>query len=232
MPSRTKGVTVTECGIRYHVRVSSQARIATRKQEIRVLDGSDITAQPRARPAFIRIEGQIDQPNIRHNDNSQHYQRDAHRSILPSRPLKRTPIRPTAGYPTLRQPRMAGSTAYPFAMDAGYDLPMKPRLAYDGDCAFCRYTVEYAASVTSDAVEYRPYQEVMSEYPDITEAEFADSIQLFADGERYERADAAFRTLAIGGVPLLEPSLPPPARFLRASPTPCTDGWPGTGDSV
>ena len=85
-------------------------------------------------------------------------------------------------------------------MDAGYDLPMKPRLVYDGDCAFCRYTVEYAASVTSDAVEYRPYQEVMSEYPDITEAEFADSIQLFADGERYERADAAFRTLAIGGV--------------------------------
>ena len=85
-------------------------------------------------------------------------------------------------------------------MDAGYDLPMKPRLVYDGDCAFCRYTVEYAASVTSDAVEYRPYQEVMSEYPDITEAEFADSIQLFADGGRYERADAAFRTLAIGGV--------------------------------
>ncbi len=77
---------------------------------------------------------------------------------------------------------------------------MKPRLVYDGDCAFCRYTVEYAASVTSDAVEYRPYQEVMSEYPDITEAEFADSIQLFADGGRYERADAAFRTLAIGGV--------------------------------
>ena len=85
-------------------------------------------------------------------------------------------------------------------MDAGYDFPMKPRLVYDGDCAFCRYTVEYAASVTSDAVEYRPYQEVMSEYPDITEAEFADSIQLFADGERYQRADAAFRTLAIGGV--------------------------------
>ena len=85
-------------------------------------------------------------------------------------------------------------------MDAGYDFPMKPRLVYDGDCAFCRYTVEYAASVTSDAVEYRPYQDVMSEYPDITEAEFADSIQLFADGERYQRADAAFRTLAIGGV--------------------------------
>ena len=85
-------------------------------------------------------------------------------------------------------------------MAASYDPPMKPRLVYDGDCAFCRYTVEYAASVTSDAVEYRPYQEVMSEYPDVTEAEFADSIQLFADGERWERADAAFRTLAIGGV--------------------------------
>ena len=77
---------------------------------------------------------------------------------------------------------------------------MKPRLVYDGDCAFCRYTVEYAESVTSDAVEYRPYQEVMAEHPDVTEAEFADSIQLFVDGERRERADAAFHTLAIGGV--------------------------------
>ncbi len=79
-------------------------------------------------------------------------------------------------------------------------MPMKPRLVYDGDCAFCCYAVEYAASVTADTVEYRPYQEVLAEYPDITEAEFADSIQLFVDGERRERADAAFRTLAIGGV--------------------------------
>ena len=79
-------------------------------------------------------------------------------------------------------------------------MPMKPRLVYDGDCAFCRYAVEYAASVTADTVEYRPYQEVMADYPDIAEAEFADSIQLFVDGERRERADAAFRTLAIGGV--------------------------------
>ena len=77
---------------------------------------------------------------------------------------------------------------------------MKPRLVYDGDCAFCCYAVEYAASVTADTVEYRPYQEVIADYPDIAEAEFADSIQLFVDGERRERADAAFRTLAIGGV--------------------------------
>ena len=85
-------------------------------------------------------------------------------------------------------------------MAASYDPPMKPRLVYDGDCAFCRYTVEYAASVTSDAVEYRPYQQVMAEYSDIAEAEFAGSIQLFVDGERHERAAAAFRTLAIGGL--------------------------------
>ena len=77
---------------------------------------------------------------------------------------------------------------------------MKPRLVYDGDCAFCCYAVEYAASATADTVEYRPYQEVIADYPDIAESEFADSIQLFVDGERRERADAAFRTLAIGGV--------------------------------
>ena len=85
-------------------------------------------------------------------------------------------------------------------MAASYDPPMKPRLVYDGDCEFCRYTVEYAASVTSDAVEYRPYQQVMADYPGIAEAEFASGIQLFVDGERHERAAAAFRTLAIGGL--------------------------------
>ncbi len=77
---------------------------------------------------------------------------------------------------------------------------MKPRLVYDGDCAFCRYMQTYAASVTGDAVEYRPYQEVLRDYPDIPAADFAETIRLFADDGRHRGADAAFRTLALGGV--------------------------------
>ena len=35
---------------------------------------------------------------------------------------------------------------------------MTPRLVYDGECGFCRYTVDYAHAITGDDVEYVPYQ--------------------------------------------------------------------------
>ena len=83
---------------------------------------------------------------------------------------------------------------------------MTARLAFDGECGFCRYTVEYARAVTGAAVEYVPYQSVLDEYPDLTAADFAKSIRLFAPGVHASGADAAFRTLALGGR----------ARWLRA----------------
>ena len=76
---------------------------------------------------------------------------------------------------------------------------MDARLVFDGDCGFCRYCVEYARAVTLDRVEYRPFQEVASEHPEVTTEEFAASIQLFLDGQRYAGAHAAFHTLALGG---------------------------------
>lgn len=77
---------------------------------------------------------------------------------------------------------------------------MGARLVFDGECGFCRYSVEYAHAVTLDRVEYRPYQEVASEYSDVAAEEFAASIQLFCDDQRYAGAEAAFRTLALGGL--------------------------------
>ena len=76
---------------------------------------------------------------------------------------------------------------------------MTPRLVYDGDCGFCRYTVDYARAVTGDAVEYVPYQTVANQYHDRSEADFAASIWYFASGTTANGADAAFRTLAVGG---------------------------------
>ena len=73
------------------------------------------------------------------------------------------------------------------------------RLVYDGECGFCRYTVDYARAVTGEAVEYVPYQAVVDEYPDRSEEDFAASIWLFASGTTASGADAAFRTLAVGG---------------------------------
>ena len=76
---------------------------------------------------------------------------------------------------------------------------MTPRLVYDGDCGFCRYTVDYAHAVTGDAVEYVSYQSVADQYPDQSADDFANSIWFFAPGVTASGADAAFRTLAAGG---------------------------------
>ena len=73
------------------------------------------------------------------------------------------------------------------------------RLVYDGECGFCRYTVDYARAVTGDTVEYVAYQAVADQYPDLGTDDFARSIWFFAEGIRASAADAAFRTLAVGG---------------------------------
>jgi predicted DCC family thiol-disulfide oxidoreductase YuxK len=75
-----------------------------------------------------------------------------------------------------------------------------PTLVFDGDCGFCRYSVEYAQALTGPAVEYQPYQEVLADYPDLSAEDFQASIWLLhADGRRQRGADAAFATLEIGG---------------------------------
>ncbi|MEZ5501509.1 MAG: lipase maturation factor family protein [Halioglobus sp.] len=73
-------------------------------------------------------------------------------------------------------------------------------LIYDGDCAFCRYCVDYARSATGGTIEYQPYQAVLHEFPAISEAEFREAIQLVQpDGTVCSGAQAAFQALAIGG---------------------------------
>ena len=42
----------------------------------------------------------------------------------------------------------------------------RPRLIYDGDCGFCFYWARYWQKLTGDSVEYRPYQQVLAQYPD------------------------------------------------------------------
>jgi predicted DCC family thiol-disulfide oxidoreductase YuxK len=73
------------------------------------------------------------------------------------------------------------------------------QLVFDGDCGFCRYTVDYARALTGDRVEYRPYQEVLEAYPDLAASDFEASIWLFGEAGRWRGADAAYRNLAIGG---------------------------------
>ena len=74
---------------------------------------------------------------------------------------------------------------------------MRPQLIYDGDCGFCGYWARYWQKLTGDSVEYRPYQQVLAQYPAIPEAEFQRAVQFIApDGERASGAEASFLTLA------------------------------------
>ena len=78
----------------------------------------------------------------------------------------------------------------------------RPLLIYDGDCAFCRYCVEYARSATGEAVDYEPYQAVGRDFPAISEDEFRSAIKLVRpDAAVSSGAAAAWQTLALAGPP-------------------------------
>lgn len=64
-------------------------------------------------------------------------------------------------------------------------------LIYDGDCGICREWVDYWRCVTGPGVEYRPYQQVAGDYPDISLQEFEAAVQLIGpDAKRCSGARA------------------------------------------
>lgn len=77
----------------------------------------------------------------------------------------------------------------------------KPLLIYDGECAFCRYCVNYARALTGEQVDYETYQLAAGQYPEIPQGEFRDAIQLLDGERRSSGAEASLRLLAIGGRP-------------------------------
>lgn len=80
--------------------------------------------------------------------------------------------------------------------------PILPTLLYDGDCDFCGYCVDYLRAVTDKDVDYQPYQQQLSRFPDLSAEQCRASIQwLQPDGQVYEGAAAAFLALAQGGQP-------------------------------
>jgi predicted DCC family thiol-disulfide oxidoreductase YuxK len=73
----------------------------------------------------------------------------------------------------------------------------RPQLIYDGDCGFCAYWARYWEKLTGDKVDYRPYQRVGTQYPEISEAEFRRAVQYVApNGTRASAAEASFLTLS------------------------------------
>src|SRR5215210_3823338 len=78
--------------------------------------------------------------------------------------------------------------------------PAKPLVVFDGDCRFCRRWIERWREMTEGAVEYEPYQEAASRFPEIPRENFEESLHFIAtDGIVSRGAEAVFRSL--GTVP-------------------------------
>ena len=74
--------------------------------------------------------------------------------------------------------------------------PEKPLLIFDGDCHFCRRWIERWRELTSDAVEYAPFQEVADRFPQIPREHFEQAVHFIdKDGSVYRGAEAVFRSL-------------------------------------
>ncbi len=72
----------------------------------------------------------------------------------------------------------------------------KPLLVYDDACDFCRYWIAQWQHVTGDSIDYTPYQEVASQFPEIPLSAFESSVQLILeDGTVFSGAEAVLCAL-------------------------------------
>ena len=75
--------------------------------------------------------------------------------------------------------------------------PARPLLIFDGDCAFCRFWIGRWKSLSGDRLDYAPYQEVGSRFPEISIEKFRRAVQLvLPSGEVFGGAEAVVRGLA------------------------------------
>jgi predicted DCC family thiol-disulfide oxidoreductase YuxK len=77
------------------------------------------------------------------------------------------------------------------------DRPEKPLAIFDGECSFCREWIARWRSITGDRVDYAPYQEVASRFPEIPVESFQRALHLIEpDGTVTRAAESTFRILA------------------------------------
>jgi lipase maturation factor 1 len=72
----------------------------------------------------------------------------------------------------------------------------RPLLIYDGDCDFCGLWIAHWKALTGERVDYAPFQEVESRFPQIPHETFERGVQLvMPDGTVYHNSEAVFRLL-------------------------------------
>lgn len=78
--------------------------------------------------------------------------------------------------------------------------PLIPTMLFDGDCPFCRHWVEKWRKIGLGKVVYKPYQQALLEFPQISEKQCQEAVQLILpDGRVLSGAHAVFTALAIAG---------------------------------
>ena len=76
----------------------------------------------------------------------------------------------------------------------------RPCLVWDGDCGFCRRSVEHLRLRLGDRVAFEPYQTAHLRFPAISPEAFRAAVHLVEpDGRVSQGAEAVFRALAHGG---------------------------------
>lgn len=84
--------------------------------------------------------------------------------------------------------------------------PERPLMVFDGDCGLCRRWIARWRFLTGNRLDYRPYQEVASQFPEIPITRFENAVQLIGiDGMVSEGAEAvagALRHSVFGSIPL------------------------------
>ncbi len=83
-----------------------------------------------------------------------------------------------------------------FKTHTAYPPSDRPILVWDGECGFCRKSVERIRFLISDRVDYAAYQDLGDRFPDIPRALFARSVHLIEpDGRVTTGAEAIFTLL-------------------------------------
>jgi predicted DCC family thiol-disulfide oxidoreductase YuxK len=82
----------------------------------------------------------------------------------------------------------------------------RPLVIWDGDCGFCRRSVDHLRARAGERIAFEPYQSAHARFPQVPPEAFAESVHLVEpDGGVSRGAEAVYRALAIAGsrLPLL-----------------------------
>ena len=83
-------------------------------------------------------------------------------------------------------------------------VPGRPLVVFDGDCAFCRFWIARWKRDSGDRIDYAPYQEAASRFPEIPVEEFRRAVAFVRpSGEVLFGAAAVVAARAEVGYPFL-----------------------------